>query len=218
MARLTSIPPFTGTVGPVTIYKRYDEYIMRSRSSLTAERVKTDPAFRKTMQYANLMGMASPIASTIYALLPKHRQKHELFRKLVGEVTTWLKYHWSKDDIIDYLSKQYADKQQPVEGAVTRLRVDYRARRAALNRNLRRQGHDDGTVHEATSLARSRSFEEQLRCSRRKRTGTPESTAPPRAPSFELRLWRKHDRLFRQQYFQTFKEFDWSKPLVEETS
>jgi len=122
MARLTSKPPFIGTVGPVTIYQMYEEYYIRTRSSLDAKRVKTDPAFRKTMQYANLMATASPIGSIVYAQVPLHRKKLTLYRKITGEAMTWLKYQWEKEEIIQYLLRRYAGKQpSPQDGAVTML-------------------------------------------------------------------------------------------------
>lgn len=132
MARLTSIPPFTGTVGRVTIYKMFGGYFIRSRSSLTANRVKTDPAFRKFLQYANLMAIASVTASAVYARVLPHRKKHALYRKITGEAMTWLKYRWKSEEIIEYLSQKYAGLQAPVaDGAHTRLRPAYRVRVAS---------------------------------------------------------------------------------------
>ena len=179
MARLTSPPPFIGTVGAVTIYMRNDEYFMRGRSSLTAERVKTDPAFRKTMKYAGLLGMASTIASTIYALLPPHRRKHKLFLKLVGEANTWLKYQWCKDDIIEYLTDHYAGSHPPPPvGYHTRLRPPCRSRLAPLH-----------IVNEDACINLFK-------------------THPA-----DVRAWRRRDRLFRQQYLQTFNDYPWSETL-----
>ncbi|AXY78313.1 hypothetical protein D3H65_31875 [Paraflavitalea soli] len=89
----------------------YGRYFMRTRSSLTGKRVKKDPAFRKTMLYAALLGKASRIGSKIYAALPAERKRHTLYRKLTGEAMTWLKYEWKEEEIITYLLKQYG---QPV--------------------------------------------------------------------------------------------------------
>ena len=73
MAWFKGIPPVTGTFGPVCIYKMYGRYFMRTRSSLTGKRVKKDPAFRKTIEYASLLGKASRIASAVYAGLSAHQ-------------------------------------------------------------------------------------------------------------------------------------------------
>lgn len=92
MARLTSTPSFIGTFGPITIYFMFGKYYMRSCSSLTGKRVKTDPAFYKTMQHAALLAKASPIALKVYALLPVQYKKNKVRGKITGEVMTWLRY------------------------------------------------------------------------------------------------------------------------------
>ena len=125
MARLTSLPSFTGTTGPVTVYRMFGQYYVRSRSSLTAKRVKTDPAFRTTMQYAALLSHAAKIGSKVYALMLPLNKKHTLYRKLTGEAMTWLKYGWKETDIIEYLTGQYRGLQLPVAAPVTKLRPSY---------------------------------------------------------------------------------------------
>lgn len=125
MARFDTIPAFTGTIGPVCIYRMHGQYFMRSASSLTGHRVKTDPAFRKTMQYAALLANASRIASAVYAGIPAGRRQHALYRKLTGEAMTWLRYHWTAPDIIAYLQKQYGQMQLPPDYAHTRINPDY---------------------------------------------------------------------------------------------
>lgn len=117
MAKYNGIPPFTGTRGPLCIYKMYGRYYLRSTSSLTGKRVKKDPAFRKTMQFAALMAKASRIASAVYAALPAGKREHLLYRKLTGEAMQWLKYQWKEEDIIAYLLQHYTQhkvmRQQP---------------------------------------------------------------------------------------------------------
>ena len=136
MARLTSIPPFTGTRGPVTIYYMFGKYYMRSRSSLTGERVKTDPVFYSMMKYADLMATASPIASKVYAWVPLQYKSRKLFNKINGEVMTWLKYGWAAEDIIGYLTQKYVPPyggmQLTEEAPVTVLRPSYRRSRPAV--------------------------------------------------------------------------------------
>ncbi|NII27193.1 hypothetical protein HB364_19045 [Pseudoflavitalea sp. X16] len=127
MARFTGIPPITGTIGPVCIYKMYGRYFIRTRSSLTGKRVKKDPAFRKTMEYARLLAKASRIGSAVYTALPAERRQHALYRKLTGEAMTWLKYEWKEADIIAYLTKQYTGREvPPAEPEVVQIRMPYR--------------------------------------------------------------------------------------------
>lgn len=133
MARYDSIPPVTGTIGPICIYKMYGRYFLRTRSSLTGKRVKKDPAFRKTMMYAALLGKASRIGSAVYAALPADRKQRTLYRKLTGEAMIWLKYEWKEEDIIAYLLKQYGQQViQLHEPKVVQLRAPFRRKTQRL--------------------------------------------------------------------------------------
>lgn len=136
MARLLTPPPFTGTVGPITVYYMFGRYYIRSRSSLSAQRVQKDPAFRKTRQYAALLANASRIASAVYAAIPAQHKTHKHYRKLTGEAMTWLKYDWKTADIIDYLLRQYANTGLPLEAPATKLRPSYRRARPISNSTL----------------------------------------------------------------------------------
>ncbi|MBO9566582.1 MAG: hypothetical protein J7621_27660 [Niastella sp.] len=107
MARFEGVPLVIGTIGAVCIYKMHGRYFMRSRSSLTSERVKKDAAFRKTMEYATLLARASRIGSAVYAGLPARQKQHALYRKLTGEAMTWLKYGWKETDILEWLQQRY---------------------------------------------------------------------------------------------------------------
>jgi hypothetical protein len=61
------------------------------KSSLSGKRVKTDPAFRKTMQYARLLGKASKIASQVYKTYPKATRQFAEYRVLTGKAMRLLK-------------------------------------------------------------------------------------------------------------------------------
>jgi hypothetical protein len=61
------------------------------KSSLSGKRVKTDPAFRKTMQYARLLGKASKIASQVYSTYPKATRQFAEYRSLTGKAMQLLK-------------------------------------------------------------------------------------------------------------------------------
>ncbi|NII24846.1 hypothetical protein HB364_07145 [Pseudoflavitalea sp. X16] len=140
MAKYTGIPPITGTIGPICIYKMYGRYYIRTRSSLTGKRVKKDPAFRKTMQYAALLSKASRIASTVYATLPADRKQHSLYRKLTGEAMTWLKYQWTEEDVVAYLVKLYTGQEvQLPEPEVVQLRAPFRRKTQRLKEKRHKQ-------------------------------------------------------------------------------
>ena len=89
MAKQTGPNPFTGRRGNLQGYRMAGTYYARMVSSLTAERVLKDPAFKLTMQYAGLLGRASKIASAIYRLLPE--REHGFYRKLTGMAMQLLK-------------------------------------------------------------------------------------------------------------------------------
>jgi hypothetical protein len=89
----------------------HERYFMRSRSSLTGERVKKDPAFRKTMEYATLLAKASRIDSKVYAGVPAHQKQHALYRKLTGKAMTWLKYEWKEKDVLEWLQQRYTPQE-----------------------------------------------------------------------------------------------------------
>jgi hypothetical protein len=80
-----------GTEGNVTAYLFRGEGYVRSKSSLTANRVKTDPAFQPLMQHAALLKEASRLASMEYKQLPANEKGREKYRQLVGEKMKELK-------------------------------------------------------------------------------------------------------------------------------
>lgn len=61
---------------------------IRSKSSLTAKRVKTSPEFIKTMQLARKLGEASSLASELYKTVPPEVKSIRLFRLITGLVIT----------------------------------------------------------------------------------------------------------------------------------
>lgn len=137
MARLNGIPPMTGTIGPVTIYKMFERYYIRSRSNFTAKRVKTDPAFHKTRAYSNLMATASPIASSVYRGIPVRFKQKQLYRRLVGEAMSLLKFLWTEQEIVAYLQAIYSHGIPAKQVRKTMLRPDYR--RKTPKRTLRKR-------------------------------------------------------------------------------
>lgn len=87
MAKQIGILKLTGTICGICFYCIDGVYYARAKSSLSGERVKTDPAFEKTMTYAKRMGNASKIASALYReIVPKHERSRERYRQVVGMV------------------------------------------------------------------------------------------------------------------------------------
>jgi hypothetical protein len=81
----------TGTYCNICFYRMEGKYYVRMKSSLTGKRVKKDPAFACTMQYAQLLGRASKIASRLYRALPKETREFSQYRALTGKAMQLLK-------------------------------------------------------------------------------------------------------------------------------
>jgi len=81
----------TGTIQNLCFYKMDGKYYVRAKSSLDGKRVKRDPAFKRTMAYADLLARASKIAAAFYRKLPKEEKGLKIYRKLTGEVIRELK-------------------------------------------------------------------------------------------------------------------------------
>lgn len=107
MARFNCIPPVTGNLGPVVIYEMYGRYFMRMTSSLTRERVKKDPVFRRSREMAGLLAKASRMAAEVYALVPAAKKEKGLYRKLTGEAMYWLCNQWTAAEVMEYLQRMY---------------------------------------------------------------------------------------------------------------
>ena len=83
----------------LVFYKMQGAYYVRMKSSLKGNRVQKDPAFKKTMAYAKLLGKASRLASKLYAVLPEKEKGIKVFRKITGEVMRELKKNESGFDL-----------------------------------------------------------------------------------------------------------------------
>ncbi len=81
----------SGTINGLTYYKLNGRYYVRKKSSLSRKRVRRSPAFKRTMEYAGLLGQASQLASAVYRMLPRQQQKVERYRALTGKAMQLLK-------------------------------------------------------------------------------------------------------------------------------
>ena len=107
MAKQTLPPFFVGTAQCLTFYKMYGRYYVRMKSSLSAERVKTDDCFAATMWQASIMSQASKIGSAAYALIPAFCREYRHYRMLTGKANLLLKKGLHEDEIIIRLIEKY---------------------------------------------------------------------------------------------------------------
>lgn len=87
MAKQMGILKITGTICGVCFYCMDGVYYARTKSSLSAERVKNDVAFAATRLYSKKMAAASKTASVVYRqLVPLNERSRERYREVVGMV------------------------------------------------------------------------------------------------------------------------------------
>jgi hypothetical protein len=83
--------------------------IWRRGSSLTGERTKKDPAFKGFRQSSSRLKEASPIAASLYKLVPAQVKQYALYRTLTGEAIKMLKEGMEAADIRETLQRKYID-------------------------------------------------------------------------------------------------------------
>jgi hypothetical protein len=103
MAKQAGVLKIRGTIAGICFYQLEGEYYARSKSSLSGKRVKQDPVFSETMRYANLLGKASVIGSTVYRSFSKERKSRTLYQKITGRAMKMLKEGWSEELIVSSL-------------------------------------------------------------------------------------------------------------------
>jgi hypothetical protein len=87
----------------------FGQNIWRRGSSLTGERTKNDPAFKGFCQSSSRLKEASPIAASLYKLVPGPVKQYALYRKLTGEAIKMLKEGMEAALITEALKKKYID-------------------------------------------------------------------------------------------------------------
>ena len=83
--------------------------IVRRCSSLTGARVKKEAAFRGFRESGNRMKEASPIAASLYKMVPKEIKQYSLYRLLTGEALKMLKAGEDSAIISETLKQIYID-------------------------------------------------------------------------------------------------------------
>ncbi len=87
----------------------FDQNIWRRGSSLTGERTKKDPAFKGFRQSSSRLKQASPIAASLYKMVPEQVKQYALYRTLTGEAIKMLKEGMEATLITETLKKKYID-------------------------------------------------------------------------------------------------------------
>ena len=103
MAKQAGTIKINGTIGDICFYRLHEEHYARTKSSLSAKRVKHDPAFDATMKYAALLACASKIASVMYKQLPKEQKSRKRYQAMTGQAMRLLKEKMNIEAIIQVL-------------------------------------------------------------------------------------------------------------------
>jgi hypothetical protein len=103
----------TGIDRKLNLYYYYSPYsgknIVRRCTSLTGERVRKDAAFRGFRESGNRMKEASPIAASLYKMVPAEIKQYSLYRLLTGEALKMLKEGRDSATITESLKQIYID-------------------------------------------------------------------------------------------------------------
>lgn len=97
-----------GTISNVTFYKRDGKWIARKKTSLSKERVITDPAFRLSRKAAKNFGQASILAKEVYWQLPGHKRAQGVFGKLTGAANDLMRKHYTLVQVKQLLYDMFA--------------------------------------------------------------------------------------------------------------
>ena len=103
MAKQAGTIKIKGTIGDICFYRLHEEHYARTKSSLSAKRVKHDPAFDATMKYAALLACASKIASVMYKQLPKEQKSRKKYQAMTGQAMRLFKEKMNIEAIIQVL-------------------------------------------------------------------------------------------------------------------
>lgn len=113
MAVQTGKTKLQGRVGNMIYYKMNGRYYARSVSSLSGRRVKRDPKFRRTMEYAKMFGVASKLASELHRSLPRNRRGYRLYRKMTGQANSLLMKGMNEEMVREELKRLFLKSAHP---------------------------------------------------------------------------------------------------------
>jgi hypothetical protein len=119
MAKQSGAHIITGTIDNLCFYRMEGKYYVRMKHSLNGERVKKDPAFSNTMQYASMLASASVIASALYKRLTAQQKVKGLFRSITGQAMQLLKAGMSTVQAAKQLEHVYLKPVRPRKRTIT---------------------------------------------------------------------------------------------------
>jgi hypothetical protein len=110
MAKQAGHTPIRGTINNLTYYNSKGQELVRTKSSLTRERVKKDPAFARSRESSKRFALGQSIASAIYKKLLPKGGKQEVFAKMRSEAILLVKAEVAEKEIAKRLTKKFKPK------------------------------------------------------------------------------------------------------------
>jgi len=107
MKQLAKSIHFSGTIGNLTFYQSRGRTLVRTKGSVTRERVLKSGEYATTRKYANKLALASRIASPIYRALPEDRRARWVFRTITGDAASLLYRGMTDKEVSETLWKKY---------------------------------------------------------------------------------------------------------------
>jgi len=93
----------------------YDDYFVRTKSSLTGKRFWKDRAFEGSRKSCSLLAKASILTSLFYKTYPKEKKTRGLFNEMTGKGKLWLKEGKTEQQALLLLEQYYPVKQKEVK-------------------------------------------------------------------------------------------------------
>jgi hypothetical protein len=111
MARLTESIHLRATIGNLIFYQWRGLPCVRTKGSVTRERVLESQEYATTRKYASNLAIASKIASPIYRAMPADVRARWVYRSITGDAASLLYKNMSEKEVTEILWKKYiADK------------------------------------------------------------------------------------------------------------
>ena len=110
MAKQAGHTPIKGTLDNLTYYQSKGQDLVRTKSSLTREKVLTNPAFERSRNSASRFAMGQSIASRVYKKLLPHGGKEPIFRQMMSEAILFLKEGIEEKEVAKKLTRKFKPK------------------------------------------------------------------------------------------------------------
>jgi hypothetical protein len=107
MARLNNPIMFSGTINNVCFYVMHGKTYLRTKSSLSRDRVLESKEFVKTRKCANKFAIAARLASPVYKALPENVRARWIYRSIAGEAASLLYKGKSEQEVNALLWNKY---------------------------------------------------------------------------------------------------------------